>query len=57
MIKAVHIRDSSFHPHVVPGEPSPENCVANGPGSLTVTCATKNQGNFLFLFFFFLRWY
>lgn len=32
MIKTDHIQGSSFHPHVEPGEPSPEFCEATGPG-------------------------
>lgn len=32
MIKTAHIRDSSFHPHIEPGEPNPGKCIAQGPG-------------------------
>lgn len=32
MIKNQHIKDSSFHPVVIPGEPHPGSCEAHGPG-------------------------
>jgi hypothetical protein len=31
-IKEAHIKDSAFHPKIEHGEPSPGNCVAQGPG-------------------------
>jgi filamin len=51
-VKKDHIKDSAFHPHVEPGEPSPAHCEASGPGisgasagvptEFTITAKDKN---------------
>jgi len=32
LVKTDHIKDSPYHPHIEPGEPSPGFCEASGPG-------------------------
>lgn len=43
MIKNQHIRDSSFHPVVKPGEPHPGSCEAYGPGISNAKAGEKAE--------------